>query len=95
MTMPKLLRLLAFMVIGVLLAPQPSLADNNYQQSENVWKLRDRCTQLAHKAFPDYTKESNAQREKYRAACLRANNLPVDPDPSAAGPAPDQAVRQK
>lgn len=93
--MPKLLRFLPFLVIGVLATPYPSHADSVWQENSSMWKTRDACARQAHKLFPDYTKEANAQREKYRANCLRANNLPVDSDPSPPAPAPNQAVPQK
>ena len=93
--MPKLLRLLFFLVIGVLAMPQPSHADSAWQENSAIWKTRDRCAQLAHKLFPDYTKEANAQREKFRVTCLRASNLPVDSNPSSAAPVPNQAGPQK
>jgi len=93
--MPKLLRFLPFLVIGVLATPQPSRADSVWQENSSIWKTRDACTRQAQKLFPDYTKEGNAQRAKYRATCLRANNLPVDSVPSPPAPVPNQAVPQK
>ena len=49
----------------------------------------DKCTQTAHKQFPDYTPDGNAKREAARQKCLRAGNLPsdVDASPPDAGPA--------
>jgi hypothetical protein len=93
--MPKLIRFLPLVILGALLAPQPSRADSIWQQTSAAWKMRDQCAQQARKVFPDYTKESNAQREKYRADCLRFNHLPVDSDPSPPAPAANQAGQPK
>ncbi|MDE2230118.1 MAG: hypothetical protein KGL11_13905 [Alphaproteobacteria bacterium] len=59
----------------ILLTTVPALAD---QPSENAkWAAADRCARDAFQKFPDYTPESNAARENYRRACMRANNLPT------------------
>lgn len=63
----------------------PAAADQNWTRSSAVWKAMDKCTQAARKAFPDYTRESNAKREAARQACLRAGNLPGE---AGAPPAP-------
>ena len=40
------------------------------------WKAMDRCEVQAHRAFPDYTAESNAKREARLQECLAGQMLP-------------------
>lgn len=40
------------------------------------WKTMDVCARQAQAAFPDFTAQSNAQRDARLNACLSANNLP-------------------
>jgi hypothetical protein len=49
---------------------------NTWKESQSVWKLRHLCRRQALKAFPDYTAQSNANRERSERQCLEANNLP-------------------
>jgi hypothetical protein len=56
--------------------------ENAFKRSERVWKLRDICARNAQKAFPDYTAQGNANRERSYQQCLEANNLPYEPSPS-------------
>jgi hypothetical protein len=56
--------------------------ENAFKRSERVWKLRDICVRNAQKAFPDYTAQGNANRERSYRQCLEANNLPYEPSPS-------------
>jgi hypothetical protein len=79
---------LALLSIVVLLwLPGAAVADWQWKTNSAIWRLRDACTMQAQKAYPDYTPESNAKREKARDACLRANNLPPEGS-STPPPAP-------
>ena len=40
------------------------------------WQAMDKCTERAYAAFPDYTVQSNAQRQAALQACLAGQNLP-------------------
>lgn len=74
------------LMAGMALAgAPPAMADQNWKTSSTVWKAMDKCTQAARKAFPDYTRESNAKREAARQNCLRSGNLPGE---AGAKPAP-------
>jgi hypothetical protein len=75
------LRLALSLIVVILVQPQIAVGDSNWKTSNAVWRVRDKCTEQARKAFPDYTRESNAKREKARQDCLRANNLPVEGNP--------------
>ena len=78
------------LVVGLLVLPQPAAADGNWKTSSAIWKVYDLCSKAAMKQYPDYTPTGNANREKARADCLRAYNLPVEgsslPPAGAAGP---------
>jgi hypothetical protein len=80
--------LLAVAAMALAGAPRAA-ADQNWKASSAVWKAMDKCTQEARKAYPDYTRESNAKREAARQACLRASNLPGE---ASAPPSPPQAT---
>jgi hypothetical protein len=71
---------------GLCLASPPVAANANWQQSSSIWKTLDKCTHAAQKAFPDYTRESNAKREAFRRKCLRGANLPAGDDPPQPSP---------
>lgn len=86
MTQTLRLALLATAALLLLLA-QPASADQNWKTSTQIWQSMDKCTQAAQKAYPDYTRESNAKREAYRQACLRSSNLPGE---ASAPPQPQQ-----
>lgn len=90
--MIRMLALALLPAAALLLLSGPAGADSNWKSSSAVWQAMDRCTQAAQKAYPDYTRESNAKREAYRQACLRAGNLPGEASP----PPPQQpaATRQ-
>jgi hypothetical protein len=90
--MVRILHLLAAMV---LLGSTQSYADANWTSSNSRWKSMDNCARAAFKRFPDYTKEGNAQRDRFRQQCLAASNLPHDekfgsPPASASGDATGQ-----
>jgi hypothetical protein len=69
-----------YIVLGglalALLTLVPAAADPR-TESNSVWAVADRCAREAARLFPDYTPQSNADRENYRRACLRANNEPA------------------
>jgi hypothetical protein len=77
--------LLAIAVVcsAVLVANESSAQmqgqENAFKRSERIWKLRDLCARNAQKAFPDYTAEDNAKRERSYRQCLEASNLPYEP----------------
>ncbi|MGO8920483.1 MAG: hypothetical protein ACLQJR_31700 [Stellaceae bacterium] len=89
-------RLAPLSAVAALLLPWPAAADNNWKSSSAVWRVMDNCTAAARKQFPDYTRESNAKREKARQDCLRAYNLPSEgtslqpPTPTPQQPAAHQ-----
>jgi hypothetical protein len=75
--------------------PRNAVADQNLKTNSIYWNLRDRCTRLAQQAYPDYTPESNAKREKMRKNCLLGNNLPsegnsIPPQTPTSNAAPQQ-----
>jgi hypothetical protein len=82
------LALALLLAVALLGLPGAAVADQNWKTNNAIWKLRDNCAAAAQKAYPDYTPESNAKREKAREACLRGNNLPTDDASSAQPPAP-------
>jgi hypothetical protein len=59
-----------------------------YKRSERAWKLRDTCSRIAQKQFPDHTAEGNAKREHAFQQCLAANNLPYEPSASKDSTSP-------
>lgn len=73
----------------------PAMADASWKTSSAIWKGMDNCTKAARKAFPDYTKESNAKREVARQNCLRSGNLPGDGAASAPAPQASEAAPQQ
>jgi hypothetical protein len=81
------LALALLLTVALLGLPGAAIADQNWKTNSAIWKLRDNCAAVAQKAYPDYTPESNAKREKAREACLRGNNLPTDGS-STQPPAP-------
>jgi hypothetical protein len=75
--------LMAVLLLGALLLPQPAAADVNWKTSNAYWKQRDNCTRAAQKQFPDYTAEAVAKRTAARQKCLRASNQPEgEPEPA-------------
>ncbi len=75
------------LTVALLGLPGAAVADQQWKTNNAIWRLRDICTTQAQKAYPDYTPESNAKREKALNACLRQSNLPVEGS-SAPAPAP-------
>lgn len=60
--------------------------ENAFTRSERIWKLRDLCARNAQKAYPDYTAEGNANRERLYRQCLETYNLPYEPSaPNRSG----------
>lgn len=80
------------LTVALLWLPAAAVADQQWKSNSAIWKLRDTCTTQAQKAYPDYTPESNAKRQKAREDCLRASNLPVD---GSSAPAPTAQTPQK
>jgi hypothetical protein len=64
----------ALLLAGAALAR----ADGLQRESGSVWAAETDCSREAFKHFPDYTADSNAKRENYRRACLRAKGLPAE-----------------
>jgi hypothetical protein len=56
------------------------------QQGQDVikrWNAMDKCARAAQLAFPDFTPEANAKRDRKLQDCLNSGNLPPrQPDPS-------------
>jgi hypothetical protein len=69
---------LALVLAAALALPRNAVADQNFKTNSIYWSLRDKCTRQAQQAYPDYTPESNAKREKMRKNCLLGNNLPTE-----------------
>jgi hypothetical protein len=88
--MASLLRLVLLGAAVALALPRPASADANWKNSQAVWSQMDKCTRAAQKAYPDYTRESNAKREATRQLCLRASNLPGEAIPPSPSPQPVQ-----
>lgn len=88
--MLKTLRLALLPAAALLLLTPPAGADQNWKTSSMVWRQMDNCTRAAQKAYPDYTRESNAKREKARQDCLRSENLPGEASPPPPTPQPAQ-----
>jgi hypothetical protein len=40
------------------------------------WAATDRCAAAVHKAYPDFTPESDAKRDAAMKSCLASQNLP-------------------
>jgi hypothetical protein len=76
--MGRTLRLALPLVAAALLLPQSAGADQSWKTSSAAWAQANKCAAAAHKAFPDYTAEANAKREKARLDCLRSANLPAE-----------------
>jgi hypothetical protein len=76
----------ALAIIGVLAAAgaASARADSLQRDSTGVWAQETECSREAFKHFPDYTPESNAKRENYRRACLRAGGLPAESGPATS-----------
>jgi hypothetical protein len=83
------LRLALIVSAAALLLPLDAVADQDWKTNSAVWRQEDACTTRAQKAYPDYTPESNAKREKARLTCMRTGNLPTgdSPSPPQAGTA--------
>ena len=53
-------------------ADRPNLT----KPSETAWRGMDNCKRQAWKHYPDYTQESNANRDRALTQCLATGNLP-------------------
>jgi hypothetical protein len=70
----------AILALALALSPKPAEAGSVWlQQSYAAWHKQDQCARQAFKRFPDYTTESNRQRDRAMREC-EANNhvLPRD-----------------
>jgi hypothetical protein len=74
----KMVCLLMLTVGGVLPPTTSALADNNWKQSNAIWRQMDKCTRAAQKQYPDHTAEAIAKRDEARRRCFRSSNLPGD-----------------
>jgi hypothetical protein len=92
-TMSRSLRLVPILTAAELLLPQNAVADQAWKTNSAYWRVMDICTRQAQQAYPDYTPESNAKREKARQTCMRANNLPTEGS-SLPAPAPTGNPKQ-
>jgi hypothetical protein len=72
------LRLGLILIVAALSLPQAAVADQTWKTNNAIFNVRDKCARQAQQAYPDYTPESNAKREKMRKNCLLGNNLPVE-----------------
>ena len=55
------------------------------KESDSVWRKQDECARAAFLKFPDYTKASNAARDRETRACEIRNHVPVR-DPVIVSP---------
>jgi hypothetical protein len=64
--------------LAVMLLLLSGTAQAATQQGRDVnakWHTADKCAKQAQAAYPDYSAESNAKRDKSLKECLRSNNL--------------------
>ena len=76
------------LVLALICFAMPShaqLVANQVRKTLLQWRNDDNCARQAIKLFPDYTKESNAQREKWRIKCVRGG-FSDDPAPDVTLP---------
>ena len=72
-----MIRRLGFTVFALaVLVPVVAAADSQGQQLMKKWATSDRCSQLAYKAYPDYTADSLTKRDLEFKKCLAGGNLP-------------------
>jgi hypothetical protein len=81
-TARPMIRHIAFVVLLAALAMPVTAkaASLNGNSMMNKWAASDRCAAAAHKAFPDFTAESNAKRDAAMKNCLASQNLPPHGD---------------
>jgi len=72
------LALIGLAFLAALAAATPARADDQQRNAQSKWAQETECSRQAFKQFPDYTPESNANRENFRRACLRAHSLPAE-----------------
>jgi hypothetical protein len=72
------LALIGLAILTAVAVASPSRADDAQRGAQSKWAQETECSREAFKHFPDYTPESNANRENYRRACLRARGLPAE-----------------
>ncbi len=68
--------LTAIALLALCLAAGPVAATQQGQQAIDQWKEMDNCARKAQAAYPDFTAQSNAKRDKKLKECLESHNLP-------------------
>jgi hypothetical protein len=84
----------ALLLTAAFSLPAAAQNQNPWKPSSAIWSAMNKCTEAAHKLFPDYTPEGNAKREAARQKCLRSGNLPSDVDASPPWTAPAAQGKQ-
>ena len=81
-TARPMIRHIAFVAVLAALAMPVTAktASLNGNSMMNKWAASDRCAAAAHKAFPDFTAESNAKRDAAMNNCLASQHLPPHGD---------------
>ena len=76
------------LALGALLLLLIGTADASQQGNAvvNSWKAADKCAKQAQTAYPDYSAESNAERDAKLKDCLNASNLPPRAPVAQPGP---------
>ena len=73
----RLIGLALLLVIGgASTAWAQQRTNDTWQDSQKTWLAEDDCVRKAHKRYPDYTRESNFERERAIRLCLATGNLP-------------------
>jgi hypothetical protein len=73
-----MLRIFGVIALAALVAiPVPALAVTpNGQNMMRMWTASDRCVAAAQKAYPDYTPDAIAKRDRVLKQCLASQILP-------------------
>ena len=75
---------LAGLALALLFRTPAAQADDKLNSSITEWHGMDVCAHQAFEKYPDYTRQSNLDREAYRRACLRRSQLPAPDTPLPA-----------
>ncbi len=67
------------LVLAVGIAAAAQATSVREKQSSAVWRKQDDCAHAAFLKFPDYTPESNANRDRATRACEDENHVPASP----------------
>lgn len=74
----KFLWLATLLTLAVSVYGEIALAgDVRQQQSQSAWRKEDQCARDAFAKFPDYTRESNAARDRLMRDCEIRSGIPV------------------